>query len=295
MTETADTPRSSPIPPRGGGSETYRELDLTRVSSPSSATSRTRPTRVDRMSEEKRRDSAGRVASALALPEWSLRRKLALALTIPMLLAATFGGLRVHTELAQSDNYSATAKQVTVLRPAVGYLAAAERAIIISRQKPALDDPARVSAIEAVDVAGKRLEDAGEVGRPDLGPAQAARHRAVAERPAARRQGLRLGRAGGLPGPPAAARCHRADRRDRGRADRARAQAGRAPAGARRPRLAGHAAVPGRRRPRATSTSSTWPPSSASSRSSSTVWAPTSAPTTSTCSRSTSRTPPTSA
>ena len=48
------------------------------------------------MSEEKRRESAGRLASAIALPEWSLRRKLALALTIPMLLAATFGGLRVH-------------------------------------------------------------------------------------------------------------------------------------------------------------------------------------------------------
>ncbi|MDX6371335.1 MAG: hypothetical protein QOD98_323 [Nocardioidaceae bacterium] len=114
------------------------------------------------MSEEKRRESAGRVASAIALPEWSLRRKLALALAIPMLLAATFGGLRVHTELAQSDNYSATAKQVTVLRPAVGYLAAAERAIIVSRQRPALDDPGRLSAIAAVGVAGTRLQDIGK-------------------------------------------------------------------------------------------------------------------------------------
>src|SRR4051794_2292450 len=114
------------------------------------------------MSEEKRRDSAGRVASAIALPEWSLRRKLALILAIPMLLAATFGGLRVHTELSQSDNYSATAKQTEVLRPAAGYLAAAERALIISRQRPALDDPGRLSAISAVDVAGKRLEDAGK-------------------------------------------------------------------------------------------------------------------------------------
>ena len=108
---------------------------------------------------EKRRDSAGRVASALALPEWSLRRKLALALTIPMLLAATFGGLRVNTALAESDNYSATASQVTVLRPAVGYLAAAEAAIITSRQKPLLDDPDRVAAIDAVEAAGKELED----------------------------------------------------------------------------------------------------------------------------------------
>ena len=114
------------------------------------------------MSEEKRRESAGRMASAIALPEWSLRRKLALALTIPMLLAATFGGLRVHTALAQSDNYTATSKQITVLRPAAGYLAAAERAIIISRQRPLLDDPGRVSAIEAVAVAGKRLEDIGK-------------------------------------------------------------------------------------------------------------------------------------
>jgi signal transduction histidine kinase len=111
------------------------------------------------MAEEKRRDSAGRLASSIALPEWSLRRKLALALTIPMLLAATFGGLRVQSALSESDNYSATAKQVTVLRPAAGYLAAAQRAIITSRQLPALDDPVRVSAIDAVAVAGRRLED----------------------------------------------------------------------------------------------------------------------------------------
>ena len=112
------------------------------------------------MSVEKRRQSAGRLGSAIALPEWSLRRKLALALAIPMLLAATFGGLRVHSELAQSDNYSATAKQVTVLRPATDYLAAAERAIIISRQRPALDDPDRVAAIKDVDAAGATLQDA---------------------------------------------------------------------------------------------------------------------------------------
>ena len=49
-----------------------------------------------------------------------------------------------------------------MLAPAAGYLAAAERALIISRQRPALDDPGRVSAISAVDVAGKRLEDAGK-------------------------------------------------------------------------------------------------------------------------------------
>ncbi len=129
------------------------------------------------MSEEKRRDSAGRLASSIALPEWSLRRKLALALTIPMLLAATFGGLRVQSALSESDNYSATAKQVTVLRPAASYLAAAERAIITSRQIPVLDDPGRISAIEAVAVAGKRLEDIGK--QADLTSTQRARLESV--------------------------------------------------------------------------------------------------------------------
>ncbi len=167
----------------------------------------------------------GGCASAIALPEWSLRRKLALALTIPMLLAATFGGLRVHTELSQSDNYSATAKQITVLRPAAGYLAAAERAIIISRQRPALDDPGRVSAIAAVDVAGQRLEDIGK--KADLTSAQRKRLDSVhePERAAARRPALRLRGPGGLPGPPAPARRDQADRRDRRRAARARGQA----------------------------------------------------------------------
>ena len=125
------------------------------------------------MSKEKRRESAGRLASAIALPEWSLRRKLALALTIPMLLAATFGGLRVNTELSQSDNYTATSKQITVLRPAAGYLAAAERALITTREIPALDDPERVAAIDAIGAAAKRLEDIGKTA--DLTAAQRTR------------------------------------------------------------------------------------------------------------------------
>ena len=123
------------------------------------------------MSEEKRRDSAGRVASAIALPEWSLRRKLALALTIPMLLAATFGGLRVHTALSESDNYSATAKQVTVLRPAADYLAAAERAIIISRQRPAARRPGPGLGHRGRRRGRHAARGRRQVGRPDHGPA----------------------------------------------------------------------------------------------------------------------------
>ena len=113
------------------------------------------------MSEEKRRDSAGRVASALALPEWSLRRKLALALTIPMLLAATFGGLRVHTKLAESDNYSATAKQVTVLGlPSTTSLLPRARSSppVQARRSTTLAGSRRSRGGQA----GARLEDAGK-------------------------------------------------------------------------------------------------------------------------------------
>ena len=43
-----------------------------------------------------------------AVSAWPLRRKLALALAIPMLLAAVFGGLRVQTELEQAAELHGT-------------------------------------------------------------------------------------------------------------------------------------------------------------------------------------------
>ncbi|MEO5852075.1 MAG: hypothetical protein ABIQ15_06140, partial [Nocardioides sp.] len=91
----------------------------------------------------KKRIAGGGKRSALSLSEWSLRRKVALALAIPMLLAAVFGGLRVRSELVEAANFSATASQVTVLRPALAYLAAAERAVVVLRETTAVDDPAR--------------------------------------------------------------------------------------------------------------------------------------------------------
>ena len=161
---------------------------------------------------------------------------------------------------------------------------------------PALDDPGRVSAIEAVEVAGQAPRGHRQAGRPDGRPAQAARLGHEPERAAARRPGLRLGGPGGLAGPPAPARRHRADRRDRRRAARARGQAAppssrRWTAGSRWPCSSTWSTSPTRSR----STSSTSPRSSASSRSSSTASARSSAPPTRRCRGSTSRTPPTSA
>ena len=49
-------------------------------------------------------------ASGLSVAGWPLRRKLALALAIPLLLAATLGGLRVQGDLAESRDSATTAK-----------------------------------------------------------------------------------------------------------------------------------------------------------------------------------------
>ncbi|MGH3362378.1 MAG: ATP-binding protein, partial [Nocardioides sp.] len=105
-----------------------------------------------------------------AVSEWSLRRKLALTLAIPLLLATVFGGLRVRSEFTQASDYSASKSQVTVLRPAVDYLAAAERAVVIAREKTAVDDPERDVAVRAVQAAATRLEQARDSA--ELTPAQ---------------------------------------------------------------------------------------------------------------------------
>lgn len=54
-----------------------------------------------------------------AIDEWSLRRKLALALAIPMLLAATFGGLRVVSATGDAQNFALLESRVAVIEPAV--------------------------------------------------------------------------------------------------------------------------------------------------------------------------------
>ena len=72
-------------------------------------------------------------ARSLAISAWPLRFKVALAIAIPLLLAATLGGLQVRNDLNEADNSSSSAKQVTVLPPAVDYLTAAERAMVAAQ------------------------------------------------------------------------------------------------------------------------------------------------------------------
>ncbi len=103
------------------------------------------------------------------LSEWSLRRKVALVLAVPVILAGTFGGLRVRTEMAQADNYAASASQVTVLGPAVEYLAAAENAAVVARTV-GINDPKLDAAQQEVVDAGARLVEARN--KADLTPTQ---------------------------------------------------------------------------------------------------------------------------
>ncbi len=110
-----------------------------------------------------------------AVSGWPLRRKLALAVAIPILLAAVFGGLRVRTELEQSANYAASASQVDVLGPAIDYLSAAEQAAVALLFKGAsvedrLTPEERDAEIKKVQDAAAALEQAGT--NPDLTTAQ---------------------------------------------------------------------------------------------------------------------------
>ena len=71
--------------------------------------------------------------STLAVSGWTLRRKMALALAIPLILAAVLGALQVRTNLIEATNSSTSASQVKVLGPAVRYLVAAERATVAAQ------------------------------------------------------------------------------------------------------------------------------------------------------------------
>ena len=102
--------------------------------------------------------------SGLAPREWSLRRKVALAVLIPIALAAVFGGLRVRNDLAEADNHSVSAKRVTVIEPATDYLAAVANAAVVSLREGADAQAALETAVAEVDAAAvaftESLEDA---------------------------------------------------------------------------------------------------------------------------------------
>jgi len=89
---------------------------------------------------------------------WPLRRKVALALMIPLILAATLGGLRVRSDLQEAENSSSSAKQVTILRPAVDYLTSAERAMVASLDTSSAGTANLESALQDIRAAADEME-----------------------------------------------------------------------------------------------------------------------------------------
>lgn len=89
-----------------------------------------------------------------AIDEWSLRRKLALALAIPVLLAATFGGLRVASATSEAQSFSRLESRVTVLQPAVRLIDSASAVAITGRSA---DEEAITRARTTFDTAAGEL------------------------------------------------------------------------------------------------------------------------------------------
>lgn len=87
---------------------------------------------------------------------WSVRRKLAAVLALPVLLALVLGGVRVQAALATAADATATAGQVGVLGPAVEFLTAAEDAAV-AHQGNADEESGRGKQLLAVDQAASEL------------------------------------------------------------------------------------------------------------------------------------------
>ncbi len=92
-----------------------------------------------------------------AIDEWSLRRKLALALAIPVLLAATFGGMRVVNATSEAQSFSRLETRIAVLKPAVRMVDSASAMAVAGRSS---DQAAIQRARAAFDGAAQTLRDA---------------------------------------------------------------------------------------------------------------------------------------
>jgi signal transduction histidine kinase len=135
------------------------------------------------------RETQGRARlRRLKVSDWPVRKKVALVLAVPLLLAVVLGGLRVFSAVDRSVEASATASEVTLLRPAVGYLSAAEDAALVQRSADSSEGDRR-AAVAAVE------EAATELGRvatnADLSDAQ----RELVDRLLTESRSLRDGRA----------------------------------------------------------------------------------------------------
>lgn len=101
-----------------------------------------------------------RQGAASTVAGWPLRRKIALALAIPLLLAALLGGLRVQNDVADSRNAASSANQVTIIQPAVDYLTAAETAMVAAQSDSAASQGDLIDAISDISANADALTQA---------------------------------------------------------------------------------------------------------------------------------------
>ncbi len=117
-------------------------------------------------------DAAQPRQAGSAVAGWSLRRKMASALAIPLLLAATLGGLRVHGDLADSRQAASSARQVTIIAPAIDYLTTSEAAMVAAQSDSAASKGDLIDSIAALITEAETLVAARD--NADLNDLQAA-------------------------------------------------------------------------------------------------------------------------
>jgi signal transduction histidine kinase len=98
--------------------------------------------------------------AGLSVAGWPLSRKMALALAIPLLLAATLGGLRVQNDVADSRSAGRSADQVTIIQPAVDYLTASESAMVAAQSDSAASQGDLIDAIDDITASAETLVQA---------------------------------------------------------------------------------------------------------------------------------------
>ncbi len=108
-----------------------------------------------------------RKGAGLSVAGWPLGRKMALALAIPLLLAAVLGGLRVAGDYGDSRQAARSAQQVTIIQPAVDYLTASEAAMVAAQSDSASSQGDLVDAISDISSNAEALDEARDTADLD--------------------------------------------------------------------------------------------------------------------------------
>ena len=108
-----------------------------------------------------------RKGTGISVAGWPLGRKMAMALAIPLMLAAILGGLRVAGDLNDSRQAGSSAKQVTIIQPAIDYLTASEAAMVAAQSDSAASQGDLIDAIDDIVTNGEALTQAKDAADLD--------------------------------------------------------------------------------------------------------------------------------